>query len=413
LATQSSIPRALATKRSSTHGSGLTLFQKTIPAGLLEIPDANGMRSILCVSHQASLTGAPLLLSGLARSFSENGYRVSVIAGEDGPLVAKFREAGEVHVDPLYPDETKYWREIRRAPGRIALLRRLNPDIVLCNTIHSVKWAAYARGLNFPTVMYVHELSRAFAALGPVERRAVKSFPQHFIAVSDAVKQYLVDAQGIAPGSLRVIYAGIDAGKFGGEADAARVRSRLGLGSGLVVGTVGRITHVKGSDLFLEFAGHLKRLMGNGSVKFLVIGTTADTGCLDEFKRTLRGRGLQHDVVLVEDVPDASEYYSAMDVYVSTAREDPFPLVVLEAMASGKPVIGFAVGGIPEAVTAECGILISGLDPAALAASASMLLRDPALRQRLGQGGRKRVESRFALERYTREMRSAIEEFIH
>lgn len=98
---------------------------------------------------------------------------------------------------------------------------------------------------------------------------------------------------------------------------------------------------------------------------------------------------------------DKAEAYRKADVFVHPTREDCFPLVILEAMSAGLPVVASAEGGIPdEVVDGETGLLSRKGDAADLARCLEMLLTDPALRLKMGEAGRERYESRFTKERF-------------
>jgi len=267
--------------------------------------------------------------------------------------------------------------------------------------------------LGIPAITHVLELSQGFKTLTGFEHKIVNKFSRRFIAASDAVKHYLVEAQGVASSKIDVVHAGVDVKRFGSPAGVDELKKSLGLEHSIIIGTVGRITHVKGSDLFLRVASKLKSTAGASmTTKFLVVATTADREFFHKFESHLSELGLSQDVVVVRDVADTAPYFSAMDIYVSTAREDPFPVVILEAMASGKPVVGFAVGGIPEAVTPECGTLVDGEDVDALTGAIFKLIEDSGSRKSSGEAARRRVEERFTVERYAREVEGVIERVI-
>lgn len=367
------------------------------------------MKNILIISHSASLTGAPILVHDIANRLDKKKYNVNFVVGDDGPLVGRFEKIGRTYVDPIYPDELKYWREIKRARSRIKLLRTLRPDLLFCNTIHPAKWLVYARLLGIPTLTHVLELSQAFKTISLLEHQMIKRCSDRFIAASEAVKRHLVEDQSINPEKIQVVYAGVDVQRFGKDEGVRELKKRLDLENCIVVGTVGRIAHVKGSDLFVRLAAMLKKKHSlTHKVKYLVVATTADKEYYKQFVEKLGEHRLLDDVVVVEDVPDTAPYFSAMDIYVTTAREDPFPVVILEAMASRKPVAGFATGGIPEAVTPECGVLVESENIEALSKEISSLIADPHRRAKLGVAARERVEEWFTSRRYADEVEGII-----
>jgi glycosyltransferase involved in cell wall biosynthesis len=356
------------------------------------------MKTILFLSHSASRTGAPLLLRDIASLLDRRKYNPVFILGEDGPLADEFRKIGPVYIDPLYPDELKYWREIKRAGKRMQLLRSIRPDVLYCNTIHPAKWLFYAHLLCIPTIVHVHELSMGFATLTPVEHWLVKNYSGTIIAVSEAVNRYLVKKKNFNGKKIRIIHAGIQPEKL--SIDSSRrnaIRVSLGVENDIVLGTVGRITNMKGSDIFLELAHRLRAENNSHRYKFLVIGSKEDENYYRKFKEDIDKFGLKDNLILLEDIQDVSPYYGAMDIFVSTAREDPFPLVVLEAMASGLPVVGFSVGGIPEAVTELCGILIPSMDISAMVDEIRKLSSTPLRMAEMGNAGAARIREKFSL----------------
>ncbi|RKX60466.1 MAG: glycosyl transferase group 1, partial [Thermodesulfobacteriota bacterium] len=93
-----------------------------------------------------------------------------------------------------------------------------------------------------------------------------------------------------------------------------------------------------------------------------------------------------------------AKVYSAVDLYCITSLADNFPTTVLESMACGTPVVGFAVGGIPEQVIEECGQLVVPGDTNALGQAITVLLNDDSKRRKMGELCRKRVEREYNLQ---------------
>ncbi|MBI1803905.1 MAG: glycosyltransferase family 4 protein [Ignavibacteriae bacterium] len=367
------------------------------------------MEKILFLSHSTSLTGAPLLLHNIAALLDRSRYEPCFVVPDNGPLAEHFRALGTTIVAPLFPDELKYWRELKRIARRVNLLRTLRPDLVYCNTIHPAKWLVYARLLGIPTVTHVHELSMGFGSLSGIEHLLVRRFSDRFIAVSNAVMQYLIIEQHIHPGRISLVHAGINVEAFSSQSHNTRLKESLGIEGSLVIGTVGRITHMKGSDLFLQMAARLKSIVPSSPLKFLVIATTEDREFYRMFRLLCTSLHLDDDLVLIENVQNVKEYYPLMDVYVSTAREDPFPLVILEAMASRLPIVAFAVGGIPEAVTPDCGILVESSNLKAMKDAITTLVQNPERRAALGTAARARVEEHFNIVRNIKKFEEIID----
>ena len=93
-------------------------------------------------------------------------------------------------------------------------------------------------------------------------------------------------------------------------------------------------------------------------------------------------------------VPDAPARIAAADIFVLTSRDDPFPLVVMEAMAASRPIVAFAVGGVPEQL-GDAGLLVRPEDVAGMAAAVVALVDLPAERERLGAAASERVRAHW------------------
>jgi glycosyltransferase involved in cell wall biosynthesis len=138
-----------------------------------------------------------------------------------------------------------------------------------------------------------------------------------------------------------------------------------------------------------------------GTARLRIAGDGPDRAAVEaEIERL----GLQGRVELLGTRDDIPELLAGADVFVLASDSEGLPMSVLEAMAAGLPVVASAVGGVPEAVRdGETGALVPPRDSAALAHAIGRIVADPALRDRLGEAGRRRVEREFSLERFERE----------
>jgi glycosyltransferase involved in cell wall biosynthesis len=210
-------------------------------------------------------------------------------------------------------------------------------------------------------------------------------------------------ALGLAPaGRTRVIVNGIDAA-FVRSAAARAPMSRATLGlrpDALVLATVARFDAVKRLEVLLRA---LPLLMAPvPEAQLLIVGDGPERDALHALARTL---ALGDRVVFAGAIPDAARVLPLVDLYVTASRREGLPTAVLEAMACGLPVLATEAPGHVDAVEREVtGRLVPLDDAPGLAAAAALLLRDPALRARMGQAGRERVEQRFARSRVLAEI---------
>ena len=191
----------------------------------------------------------------------------------------------------------------------------------------------------------------------------------------------------IADRPVDVVPLGIDAAPFA----AVRRESH----EGVIVGFAKRLIPIYGPDLIVEAAARLAadptlprttfRLAGSGDMGPGLMARAAELGIADRI-----------ELVGHVDWPDMPRFLAGLDVYVMPSRSESFGVGALEASAAGLPVVATGVGGIPEAVAdGETGLLVPTDDPSALANALARLARDPKLRKRLGDAGRRRVAAEF------------------
>jgi glycosyltransferase involved in cell wall biosynthesis len=150
---------------------------------------------------------------------------------------------------------------------------------------------------------------------------------------------------------------------------------------------VGRLQPEKGVDVFLRAAALVSARVP--SARFVVVGDGPLRGELE----ALAGRlGLEGRVEFLGYRPDARELLGGLDVLAVSSRSDGAPLVVLEALTAGVPVVGSAVGGIPDQIRhGREGLLVPPGDPHALADALAALVAEPARARAMGAAGRRRA----------------------
>ena len=190
----------------------------------------------------------------------------------------------------------------------------------------------------------------------------------------------------------KVIYNGVEIGKFApGERDDT-LRARLGIAPDTVLfAFAGRLVGWKGMGVALRALA--EPAMRNVNAKLLIVGDGLQKPELQQLAQSLglAGRVLFHDPVPHDALPGL---YSAVDTGVfPSIGDEAFGITIAEAMSCGKPVIASHIGGIPEVVGNEesCGLLVPPNDAAALAHAMRLLADDPARRARMGEAGRARI----------------------
>jgi sugar transferase (PEP-CTERM/EpsH1 system associated) len=312
----------------------------------------------------------------------------------DGPMRARFPEDVPViaMAEQHRPDR---WNALRMA----RLFRSLRPDIV-----HSRNWSCVdaiigARLAGVPIVIHSEHGREASDPEGRnrtrrIGRRLLAPMVSQFVTVSRDLARWLIEDIGVPGRKVLSICNGVDTRRFvPGERRAAR--AALGLGSEhVVIGTVGRLDPVK------DQAGLLKafsQLAEDPRALLLIVG---DGPCRKDLEATVDALGLGRRVRLLGERNDVAAVLSAMDVFVLCSVGEGMSNTILEAMATGLPVVATRVGGNPELVTdGNTGFLVEARSPDALAASLRRYLEDPMLLAEHGRAARDHIEAEFSLER--------------
>jgi len=202
-------------------------------------------------------------------------------------------------------------------------------------------------------------------------------------------------------------------------------RKELGLEEDIkLIGIVGRLVPVKNHRMFLDGAKKYKEREENRKVKFLIIG---DGELGEELKKCSIDYGINEDVIFAGWRKSLERVYADLDILVLTSFNEGTPVSIIEAMASGKPVIAADVGGVRDLFEEGSrvkgqgsrgriyceGILIDSNDSDSLAEGIKFLLSNPEMAKDMGRMGRMGVKERFDIERLARDMEGMYEKLVN
>jgi glycosyltransferase involved in cell wall biosynthesis len=170
------------------------------------------------------------------------------------------------------------------------------------------------------------------------------------------------------------------------EERIAGIREALNLLDCLVVGCIGSCEWRKGPDLFLQVGVHLKNLRHQKKVKLVWIGADKSSPDFALMHNDAFRAGVLNDVIILGSVSNPIDYLAVFDIFILTSREDPYPLVILEAAMQKKPVLAFEnSGGVTDFLLAINSEPVPYLDTYSMALRVEALLADPEARQCLGE----------------------------
>ena len=227
------------------------------------------------------------------------------------------------------------------------------------------------------------------------------------VAVSRSMKELLV-RHGVAANKVRVVHNAIALNESVPSASREEIRGRHGIAADeKVIGVIGRLNPEKGQRVFLKAMEQTVRKVSG--VKALIIGDGQDRAMLEEL---CRRSGLADRVLFLGYRKDVADYYPAIDLLVQPSFSEGLPNTVLEAMSFGVAVLATAVGGVPEVIQGDNGVLVPANDADALATKMIQLLSDAALRRAIGANGRSSLHPRFSAETRVREIVGLYDELL-
>jgi len=214
------------------------------------------------------------------------------------------------------------------------------------------------------------------------------------VAVSGAVKRNLEKYEHIK--NIRVIYNGIDPDLFKPASTEEKVlkKKQLGLNKNdFVLGNVGRMDYWKNQRILIEILPDLKKI--SPQINLILVGGGEEEGNL---KKLAIKKGVKNDVTFLGQRSEVNQILKAFDIFIFPSLTEGLPLVIIEAMATGLPVVASYVGGIPELIIhGKNGFLVSPTSKKGIKNTIIKLLQNQKLRQNVGKTGREIFESRFSL----------------
>jgi len=251
----------------------------------------------------------------------------------------------------------------------------------------------FHRSLNFETASFKNKLRNMFSLL----------VSEGVITVSNARGRDFIASNLIKPKRLQLINLSADINRFTFDLDArARIRDGFSIKpTDIVCGAMGHFGLEKGIDVVIKgFADLQQRLGEEGKSVFLMIlgkGNEQDTQRLEKLISDLK----VERVIFAGFHPDPESYFSAFDIFLHSPREENGATVLFEAMATGLPIVGSLIGGVPEAIVEnETGLLVVSDTPKQLADAAEKIIVDNELRGSMGLEGYKRCYQNFTREHY-------------
>lgn len=339
------------------------------------------------------LGGTESVMVQLLHRFDDRVEHLVLTPGASGPLAERFPR--RVHAVALGDDHRPdRWNAVRMA----RVFRRFRPDIVHTRNWTCIDAVVGARLAGVPVVIHGEHGREATDPDGHDSgrrriRRWLAPMVTRFVAVSRDLARWLVEDVGVPARKVTQIYNGVDTSRFApGDRQQARAAARLP-GEPVLVGIVGRLDPVKDH---VGLIGAFARVARGRRVGLVIVG---DGPSRPELESHILAAGLADQAWCLGERDDVPTILRALDCFVLSSVGEGISNAILEAMATGLPLVATRVGGNGELVDdGVTGTLVPARAPGALAAALERYADSPALRRAHGEAGRARVLANFSLD---------------
>jgi len=393
-------------------------------------------QKILFISHDANRAGSQLLLLQLLRLLKEKGVPMHLLLCNGGVLEQEFAEV--VTITKLYSTNNtvsnlsgKFLQKVRlhklyekhaieKENDRIvAELKSQNIGLIFVNSIANAE--VYYDFLKFlhhlPVVLFVHELGMSVKIYTYQDHLSfLLKKTDHLIAVSKAVanhyvRDYSFPADRVSTFTL-IDHDHIDE-KFKTAQRELLEKTHSIPKDAVVIGGCGNAEWRKGNDIFNWIARRVLQKTNPLDVYFVWVGAGPQHEIFELIRSDIHLMGLENRIILIPPTPQALDYISRFDVLLLSSREDPYPLVVLEAALNEIPVVCFdGAGGAPELIESDAGFVVPYMDISAASEALIKLILDPSLRETMGQKGRTKVLERHNTVKSVSKIEAIIQKYL-
>ncbi len=390
-------------------------------------------KSVLFISHEASRTGAPIILLNLLEWLKNNSdlkFNL-LINNNEGPndaLRGEFEKLCDVfiyndksHIKVTGPITNAINYYLSRFITRKVHFKRLkkhfenqNIGLVYSNTIVNARVLEFLSFLKCPVISHVHELDYSISyMIGNRNLEIIKKYTTRYIAAAQAVKDSLVNHYDIPDQKIDLVYEFTDLKNRGKTSYTKRdlILKELNLTEdAIIVGASGTIQWRKGPDLFIQLARAVYKRKPKVPIHFIWVGGETKGINYINLEYDIKKTGLENYIHFIGERNNPFNYFKIFDIFTLLSREDPFPLVVLENASLGKPILCFDnSGGAKEFVGNDSGFVVPYLDIEAMAEKVLELHDNNELRKKLGQNGAEKMEKQYNFERGTKKILDTIE----
>ncbi len=384
------------------------------------------MTNILFLHAGAEMYGADKVMLDLIKRLDKSKYTPFVILPTSGVLVDALKDAGvSVTVMPYPIMRRKYFNPkgviqyginlVKYTNEIVKFAKEHNIKLIHTNTAATLEGCFVSRRLKIPQLWSIHEIIVNPKIMYQFTSKLIAKYSNITITDSNAVKKHL-DASGyFKNGDVKVIYNGVDSERFTPDISCDYLYDEWKIPrNSKVIGMMGRVNSWKGQADFLKAANII--MDQNPDVYTVFVGSAFEG---EEWREKELAKAISEsphkDRIINKGYrTDSEAIYKLYDVFVlPSTNPDPLPTVVLEAMSTGKPIVGYKHGGVCEMVKEDYnGLLAEVCNPSDLAAKIEKLLSNDALRMEMSNNSRKRLLEKFSIDSYVQNYSNEYEKLL-
>jgi glycosyltransferase involved in cell wall biosynthesis len=349
---------------------------------------------VLHVNTHMNIGGIGQYIVSLSKALKQKRVECFV-ASSGGELEAELIRLDIRHIGLEMDTKFEFGPKVFRSASQLERVIKNNKiDLVHAHTrVSQVASYLASRRAGIPYIATCHGYFNA-----KLSRRLFDTWGEKVVAISEAVRAHLEKDFNVNPHRIEVIYNGIDLKRFSNTYSTdqiARAKRSLGVQRGNLIGTMGRLSSVKGQKFLIEA---MKEVVSKSKdTRCLIIGSGREEAALKDLAKSL---GLEARVIFTGAAyMDIPLYLACMDIFVLPSIEEGLGLALLEAMSLGRPCVASATGGIKDIVNDGVnGILTPVGDSVSIANAVLKILNDKDLAKNMSDSARDFVRGRFSIE---------------
>ncbi len=369
---------------------------------------------ILFISHDANRAGAQLFLLNIMQYLSKKGVTMHLLLLSDGVLKNEFIKICSVTTYPKSEGSKPFFKKAiskliqkknkQKVQFQSSLLSE-NFDLVYANTI-ATAWVIpeLLDFLKIPLITHIHELEFSIQLYSSKQdREYLFRNTTELIACSKAVSENITEKHHFPAKKTKVIHSFVENEKvisrsYNSDNEAIKLKHSLPQNT-FLIGGCGNAEWRKGIDIFTLVASRILDLSPKNKFHFVWIGVKKEGEYYEQICYDIEKLGIKKFITFIEQTPDAIELINVLDVFTLPSREDPFPLVMLEAALMKRTIVGFEkTGGCSEFLEADAGIVVPYLNTDEMAIKIIDLYKNQILAQQLGNNAKEKVLKKYSFE---------------